>query len=201
MMFGAQAVFLFLYPPMGRLVRLTLFWSIIVCMAALWAWWWWRLPIDCSNPLLNRVFHAALPWSPLIVACCALLLRFGGAFEWIRPGSLVLGLLSSVMIWSSVMFWWPSDTSGASEERRLIHEIPLDGERLRAYRTNTGGATTDYGVIVQREVPIMGPFFRYQQIYGVYHQSEVDMALTPDRQGVIIRGQVYGRDTIAVVRF
>lgn len=161
---------------MGRVAGLVLFWAVLIWMMALWAWWFWSFPIDCSNSLLNRVFHGVIPWSPLVVAVSALLLRFGPAFRWIQAGLIVIGVLSSIVIWFSTLFWWPSDTSGAGEERRLVHEVQLEEERLRAYRTN-GGATTDYGVIVQREVPIVGPFFRYQRMYGAYHQMDVDLVV------------------------
>jgi hypothetical protein len=186
-------------PLWNQLRGRRIFWGLVIFFALIWIHAFLPVRIGSRIPLLNWFMMMLVVSSFPIILVSTLLLPESRGLWFMR---LLLSMVSALSLLPilGLLFWEGSPTFTHTDQDpsfERIHEVIVQDYAIRAYRTN-GGAATDYGIVVRRESTNPGSFYLFKNLYSAYHQSEVDVSPTRDGRYVIIRGNVLGRDTIAV---
>jgi hypothetical protein len=156
-----------------RLMQRKVLFFILLPLLAFILLSWWEEWLRFDSPRLNYLVFGAtvvlgwfVPKHPfsrptLIISIPVNILKFA-----VLP-ALFVGWLFLVLIWVPAVL--VDDIDYSYEKMQLIK---VANDNYQVYRTN-GGATTSYGVVVRKEVPLIGGLNYVQTVFGAYPASEV----------------------------
>jgi hypothetical protein len=137
---------------------------------------WLLLPVRVANPELNQIVTLLSFWAVLIglaIACACLPNR-----TWIRIlGALPFSLLALAF---PVLIFLSMVGGGPISGYEILDSVKLDHSTVIAYRTN-GGATTDYGITIVQEMPVVAGIVLAKDLHSGYHEYAAILKVTgPD---------------------
>ena len=112
------------------------------------------------------LFIGLLLFYPLLTLACFLRNKL------IKIISLIVLIPISLIAWIPLLWLMPIDSWNGQEDMgfECIHVIPYNGDMIKVYRTN-GGATTDYGVVVRKEIKLISGIILTKVYLKEYHQD------------------------------
>jgi len=90
-------------------------------------------------------------------------------------GLLVLGILLPIFF-NALNLYSISQSGGVDSAFEKVRTLDLDSSRVVVYRIN-GGATTDFGVVVRVERPVLPGIYIKHDLFKLYHVNDVNLSI------------------------
>jgi len=134
---------------------------------------WLLLPFRIADPELDQVVTLLSCWVAtvaLAITCACLPNR-----TWLRLlGALPFSLLALAL---PGLVFLGMVGGGPISSYEALDSVELDHSTVIAYRTN-GGATTDYGITIVQELPVVAGIVLAKNLHSGYHEYDATLKVT-----------------------